>query len=234
LSRLDNAFKDILAGETGGTYGKATESAVTEFQKKYFPDEKPTGETGPSTRKKLNELCLVPQENLQFLKFTITTINQPQLIAVANSIKDYWQKIGATIDIKTVDLSELKTIIKNRDYDALLYGQALGLEPDLYPFWHSSQIIDPGLNLSGYQNKDADQLLKNARETLDEQEKIKKYEQLQNIIVKDAPAVFLYNPNYLYWASKKVQGIETTKIVDPAKRFSNIQNWYINTKRVLK
>jgi len=44
-------------------------------------------------------------------------------------------------------------------------------------------------------------------------EKIKKYEQLQNIIIKDAPAVFLYNPNYLYWASKKVQGIETTKIV---------------------
>jgi len=234
LSRLDNAFKDILAGETSGTYGKATESAVTEFQKKYFPNEKPTGETGPSTRKKLNELCLVQQENLQFLKFTITTINQPQLIAVANFIKDYWQKIGAVVDIKTVDLSELKAIIKNRDYDALLYGQALGLEPDLYPFWHSSQIIDPGLNLSGYQNKNADQLLKNARETLDEQEKIKKYEQLQNIIIKDAPAVFLYNPDYLYWASKKVQGIETTKIVDPAKRFSNIQNWYINTKRVLK
>lgn len=234
LSRLDSAFKNILAGETSGTYGKATESAVTEFQKKYLPDDKPTGETGPSTRKKLNELCLVPQENLQFLKFTITTINQPQLIAVANFIKDYWQKIGAVIDIKIVNLSELKVIIKNRDYDALLYGQALGLEPDLYPFWHSSQILDPGLNLSGYQNKDVDQLLKNARETLDEQEKIKKYEQLQNIIIKDAPAVFLYNPDYLYWVSKKVKGIETTKIVDPAKRFSNIQNWYINTKRVLK
>ncbi|HCC60118.1 MAG: hypothetical protein A2402_01055 [Candidatus Staskawiczbacteria bacterium RIFOXYC1_FULL_37_43] len=234
LSRLDSSFENILKGETSGTYGKGTEEAVTEFQKKYLPDEKPTGETGPATRKKLNELCPIPQENLQLLKFTITTINQPQTAKVAELLKDYWQKIGAEIEIKTADLSELKSIIKNRDYDALLYGQALGLKPDLYPFWHSSQTIDPGLNLAGYKNKDADQLLKTARETLDMSEKALKYEQLQNIIIKDAPAVFLYNPGYIYWASKKVKGIDTIKIVDPAKRFVNIENWYINTKRVLK
>jgi len=234
LSRLDSAFESLLSGETSGTYGKATEKAVTEFQKKYLPDEKTTGETGPATRKKLNELCPLPQENLQALSFTLTTINQPQLVRVANLLKDYWQKVGAQVDVKIVELSELKVIIKDRDYDALLYGQALGLEPDLYPFWYSSQTIDPGLNLSGYQNKDADQLLKNARETLDMQEKTQKYEQLQNIIINDAPAVFLYNPDFLYWASAKVKGIDTTKIVDPAKRFANIENWYINTKRVLK
>ena len=171
---------------------------------------------------------------MQALKFTLTTINQPQLVKVANLLKDYWQKIGAETDVKIVELSELKVIIKDRDYDALLYGQTLGLEPDLYPFWYSSQTIDPGLNLSGYQNKDADQLLKNARETLDMQEKAQKYEELQNIIINDAPAVFLYNSDFIYWASAKVKGIETTKIVDPAKRFANIENWHINTKRVLK
>ena len=234
LSRLDGSFESLLSGETSGTYGKGTESAVTEFQKKYLPDEKTTGETGPATRKKLNELCPLPQRNLQALKFTLTTINQPQLVKVANLLKDYWQKIGAETDVKIVELSELKVIIKDRDYDALLYGQTLGLEPDLYPFWYSSQTIDPGLNLSGYQNKDADQLLKNARETLDMQEKAQKYEELQNIIINDAPAVFLYNSDFIYWASAKVKGIETTKIVDPAKRFANIENWHINTKRVLK
>jgi len=234
LSRLDESFKNLLSGETTGKYGTGTENAVTEFQKKYIPELPTTGEVGTSTRKKLNELCFASQNNSQLLKVVITTINQPQLVKVAELLQGYWEKVGVTVEIKAVELSELKDLIKNRDYDALLYGQALGSEPDLYPFWHSSQIVDPGLNLSKYQNKDVDQLLKEARETLNSNTKAQKYEKLQDKILLEVPALFLYNPDYLYWTSKKIQGIDTTKIVDPAKRFINIENWYINTKRVFK
>jgi len=234
LARLDASFKTLLEGETSGKYGKGTEDAVTAFQKKYLPDVASTGEVGAGTRKELNARCLAPQNTSTPLQFTLTTINQPQLVMTANLLKDYWQKVGATVQIKTVELSELKDIIKNRAYDALLYGQALGSLPDLYPFWHSTQINDPGLNLSAYQNKNVDQLLKDARETLDEETKAAKYEKLQNTILTDAAALFLYNPDYLYWVSERVKGIDTTKIVDPAKRFENITNWYVNTKRVWK
>ena len=234
LARLDDNFKTILQGETSGKYGKGTSDAVTAFQKKYLPATASTGEVGAGTRKELNLLCLAPQNTSIPLQFTLTTINQPQLIATANLLKDYWQKVGATIQIKIVELSDLKDIIKNRNYDALLYGEALGSLPDLYPFWHSTQINDPGLNLSEYQDKSADQLLKDARETMDGQVKIQKYEKLQDTILADAPALFLYNPDYLYWVSGKVKGIDTTKIVDPAKRFENINNWYINTRRIWK
>jgi ABC-type transport system substrate-binding protein len=234
LARLDDSFKTLLQGETSGKYGTGTSDAVTAFQKKYLPDVPSTGEVGAGTRKELNQLCLTPQNNSLPLQFTLTTINQPQLVMIANLLKDYWQKVGATVQIKTVELSDLKDIIKNRDYDALLYGQALGSLPDLYPFWHSTQINDPGLNLSEYQNKKADQLLKDARETLDDSTKSQDYEKLQDTILTDAPALFLYNPDYLYWVSEKVKGIDTTKIVDPAKRFENIQNWYVQTHRVWK
>jgi len=234
LSRLDPTFKNLLQEETNGKYGKGTGDAVTAFQKKYLPDTTSTGEVGAGTRKKLNELCLVPQNNLLPLEFTLTTINQPQLVTTANLLKDYWQRVGAVVQIKTVELSEIKNIIKNRDYDALLYGQALGSEPDLFPFWHSTQINDPGLNLSVYQNKNVDKLLKSARETIDNETKTQDYEKLQDTILTDSPALFLYNPNYIYWVSKKIKGIDTTKIVDPAKRLENISNWFINTKRVWK
>ncbi len=234
LSRLDDSFKTLLQGETNGKYSQGTGDAVTAFQKEYLPNAPSTGEVGPGTRKKLNELCLTPQNNSLPLQFTLTTINQSQLVDTANLLKDYWQKVGVAVQIKTVESSELKDIIKNRDYDALLYGEALGSLPDLYPFWHSTQINDPGLNLSEYQNKNVDQLLKDARETLDDQTKAQKYEKLQDTILSDAPALFLYNPDYLYWTSEKIKGIDTTKIVDPAKRFENIQNWYIQTRRVWK
>lgn len=234
LSGADENFKKLLEGETSGTYGKGTEQAVTAFQKKYLPDVASTGEVGTNTRKELNKLCFPTQNNSLPLKFTLITINQPQLVMTAELLKEYWQKVGILVEIKTVELSSLKDIIKNRDYDALLYGQALGSMPDLYPFWHSTQINDPGLNLSVYQDKNADQLLKDARETLDEQIKAERYAKLQDTILSDAPALFLYNPDYLYWVSGKINGMDTTKIVDPAKRFENITNWFIQTRRVWK
>ncbi|HLD70697.1 MAG TPA: ABC transporter substrate-binding protein [Negativicutes bacterium] len=234
LARLDESFKTLLASETDGTYGKGTENAVTEFQKKYLPDLNPTGETGVSTRKKMNELCQPVSANSEPLAFSLVTINQPQLLHIANALKQHWEQAGASIEIKAVSATEIKTIIKNRSYDALLYGEALGAEPDLYPFWHSSQKLDPGLNLSAYENKDVDKLLKEARETLDKSVKEQKYIKLADTIINDAPALFLYNPDYIYWISDTVQGIDTTKIIDPAKRFSNITNWFIKTKRVWK
>ncbi|OGZ66849.1 MAG: hypothetical protein A3C58_01225 [Candidatus Staskawiczbacteria bacterium RIFCSPHIGHO2_02_FULL_34_10] len=234
LARLDDNFKNLLLNETNGTYKKGTENAVTEFQKKYLPNLAPTGEVGSSTRAQLNKLCLGPAQNAQLLKFTLVTINQPQLVRVANLLKDYWQTVGISVEINAVSLTDLKPIIKNRSYDALLYGEALGVIPDLYPFWHSSQKLDPGLNLSFYENKNVDQLLKEARETLDESIKAQKLEKLQDTINNDAPVLFLYNPDYIYWVTQQIQGIDTQKIVDPAKRFVNITNWFINTKRVWK
>jgi peptide/nickel transport system substrate-binding protein len=234
LSRLDNNFKTLLQADPSGKYGIGTEAAVTAFQQKYLPEIPPTGETGTGTRKQLNTLCFAQQNGLLPLQFTLTTVNQPQLIYTANLLRDYWKKVGVTVQIKAIGPSELKEIIKNRNYDALLYGEALGSLPDLYPFWHSTQISDPGLNLSEYQNKTADQLLKDAREALDEKTKTQKYESLQDTILSSAPALFLFNPDYLYWASEKVKGIDTVKIADPAKRFENIQNWYIKTHRVWK
>jgi len=227
-------FSNDLSNETNGGYGVATENAVTNFQIKYLPSEKPTGEVGKATRAKLNELCTTNPETSQPLKITLTTINQPQLLQTANILKDQWQKIGFAVDINAVELSDLKSIIKERNYDALLYGQALGSLLDLYPFWHSSQIYDPGLNLSEYQNKDVDVLIKDARENLDLSKKQKNLEKLQDIIIKDAPAIFLYSQNYIYWAKDTVQGIQADKIIDPAKRFADVSNWYIKTKRVWK
>lgn len=225
---------DIYQGEATGSFGKLTKEAVTKFQKKYSLDVTNFGAVGKTTRQKLNELCTPPAQETLPLQFTITTIDQPLLFQVANILKSQWEKIGASVEVKTFNILDLKPLIKDRNYDALLYGEALGILLDPYPFWHSSQKIDPGLNLTGYENKDADKLLKEGRETLDENTKKEKYEQFQDMLIGDSPAVFLYSSDYLYLISDKIKGIETKKIVDPAKRFSNIEEWYIKTRRTWK
>jgi len=116
----------------------------------------------------------------------------------------------------------------------LLFGNVLGAIPDPFPFWHSTQKKDPGLNLALYENRKADELLERARQTLDEKERKKALEEFQNILIEDSPAIFLFNPAFLYFVSEEIKGISTGIITDPSKRFSEIENWYIETKRVWK
>ena len=97
-----------------------------------------------------------------------------------------------------------------------------------------SQKRDPGLNLSLYENKKSDKLLEEARISSDQDERTKKYQEMQNILIEDAPCVFLYNPYYLYLTSKNIKGIELKKIINPSKRFDNTPNWYTKTKRAWK
>ena len=91
-----------------------------------------------------------------------------------------------------------------------------------------------GLNLTNYNNKDVDTLLEDNRKSLDIEVRKNKLEQFQNILLKDCPAIFLYNPNYQYITSQNIKGINTSLIMDTSDRFSNIANWYIHTKRIWK
>jgi peptide/nickel transport system substrate-binding protein len=132
-----------------------------------------------------------------------------------------------------MDISELeKEVIKKRNYESLLFGEVLTLIPDPFPFWHSTQKKDPGLNLTSYQNTKVDKLLEEIRQTLDDKARKEKLGNFQNLLISDSPAVFLYNPDFLYLVSDEIKGLDGKIIADPSKRFSNIENWYIKIKRV--
>ena len=106
--------------------------------------------------------------------------------------------------------------------------------PDPSSFWHSTQKEYPGLNFSLYQQSEVDDLLKKSIEEID---KTKRQELLQSFakkLTEDIPAIFLYSPNYLYAVDKKVKGVEVKYILNPSQRFIDIENWYINEKRVSK
>jgi peptide/nickel transport system substrate-binding protein len=169
------------------------------------------------------------------LKFTIYTVDQKDLLAVANIIKDNWSKVGIKVEIKKYEPQELlQSIIKERKYDILLFGHSLMMIPEPYSFWHSSQIEYPGLNLSLYENEEVDDLLDKAREETDIKTRRKILRQVQKKVTEDIPAIFLYSPNYLYAIRTHIKGFNGKYIIDPSKRFIGIEGWYIYEKRVSK
>lgn len=169
------------------------------------------------------------------LEINLVTVEWPELEKVMRTLKDQWEKIGARVIINAYTLGELQQeYIRPREYEALIFGQVVGIDPDPFSFWHSSQKKDPGLNLALYDNKTADKLLEEARQTLDSQARAEKYVLFQNAMINDIPAIFLYSPTYLYPVNKTIKGIKEGKIADPSLRFSDITDWYIDTKRVWK
>ncbi|MEK7503497.1 MAG: ABC transporter substrate-binding protein [Patescibacteria group bacterium] len=229
-------------GQITGSFGAQTKTAVIRFQEKYKESIlKPggltqgTGTVGKSTRTKLTEVCSQPPKETP-LSFSLVTVNDPILEEVASLIKKQWEAVGIGVEITTYPVSQLtQDFIKPRNYEMLLFGEVLGEIPDPFPFWHSSQVKDPGLNLAKYENKKADGLLETARINLDEATRAQKYQDFQNILIADAPSVFLYRPDYVYFVDKKIKGgLETDMIVDPSERFANIENWHTNQSRSWK
>lgn len=167
----------------------------------------------------------------QKIDLKLTTSIWPELVAVANILKEQWARAGINLEIEFLPTAELQRTIKERNYQMLLFGEMLTLDPDPFTLWHSSQKRDPGLNLALYSNANADKLLEEARKILNPLERAQKYDEFQKLVTEDIPALFLYNSYYIYGQTKDIKGFEGKIISMPSDRFANIEKWYIETKR---
>ncbi len=171
----------------------------------------------------------------QILTLTLTTVNQPENVKAAELIKQAWEEVGVKVMLHIVEGNRIsREVIKPRNFDVLLFGIIVGSNPDPFPFWHSSQVQDPGLNLAQLANREVDKLLEDGRMSTDAVLQQKNYQRFYNILLSEIPAIFLYNPTYTYVLDQKIKGVNIDRIISPADRFNNLQDWYIKTKKTLK
>ncbi len=167
------------------------------------------------------------------LAFTLTTGNIPELRAAAEYVRAEWKKAGANVTVQIYDQGDLsQNVIRPRKYEALLFGEVIGRELDLFAFWDSSQRIDPGLNVALYANSVADHALEQLRQVSDPAERQEAYQQFLNELHKDIPAVFLYAPDFVYIVPKDVAGLDLGFIETPSDRFLSVAQWHRETEYV--
>lgn len=169
------------------------------------------------------------------LEFSLTTSStNPEFKAIAEAIVSAWNEAGAKVELKVYDSDLGQNIIRPRKFDALLFGEVIGPDLDLYGFWHSSQRLAPGLNIAQYTNSKADKILEDARSTNDEKARIEKYREFESLALADVPAGFVYSPDFVYLIPSTVQGAKIQSLTTPSDRLSGVEDWYINTDHVWK
>lgn len=169
------------------------------------------------------------------LAFTISTSNIDELKQTAQILKDTWRQIGVDVTVQLFETSDLTSkVIRPRHYDALLFGNVVGRDTDLFPFWHSSERNDPGLNVALYTNLTADKALETIRSTSDESKRADAFATFTAQVQSDIPALFLYSPDYIYATQDYVHNLTLSDITYPSERFKNIYKWYTETEEVWK
>jgi len=169
------------------------------------------------------------------LEFNLTVPQIPFLIKTAERLRSDWAKIGIKANLISMAPEEISSdMVKNRNYQAILFGNMPNPPADLFAFWHSSQRFYPGLNLSLYNNKQADGMITDIDQNSDDSKRALEIQNLQNLIAGDYPAIFLYSPYYEYFSRKDLQGVQAGLINEFTDRFSNVVGWYMKTARSLK
>ena len=166
-------------------------------------------------------------------QITLRTSNVSELKNVASAVKADWEKLGIPVTIELYEPGDLsQNVIRPRQYEALLYGMVIGRDQDLYAFWDSQEINDPGLNIALYANKTVDALLADARSSIDRETRTGDLQKIEDDVSADYPAAFIYAPDFTYAIPKDLHGVVLPQIITPADRFATAATWYRDTDAV--
>ncbi|MBW2488654.1 MAG: peptide ABC transporter substrate-binding protein [Deltaproteobacteria bacterium] len=146
------------------------------------------------------------EKNGKRLQFKLITNNgndiRKAILAIA---QDSWKQIG--VDVRT-DLVEWAVFIQERvnklDFDALVLGWSMGIDPDLYQIWHSSQTGYSQLNFVGFKNKEADRLIIKIRQEYNHEQQVEYCHRLHDIIAYEQPYTFLFVSRWTAVLDKRI------------------------------
>lgn len=175
------------------------------------------------------------------LGFSLYYLNNEEYSAVAKQLAEQWRAIGVDVRLSPQSDEDFSGVLSRAPspgrsvYDALLYGISIGADPDVYVYWHSSQVkrLAPvRLNFSAFSSADADNGLEGGRTRLDPALRAVKYEPFLASWKAASPALGLYQPRFLYVTHGTVHGLSERPVNSDAGRLHNVHNWMIRQELV--
>ena len=143
-------------------------------------------------------------------------------VLIQRRLKD----VGINTNIRVLEwASFLGRFIKPKEFDVVVLGWSLSLDPDQYSIWHSSQQAPGQFNFISYNNSRVDKLLEAGRLELNPEKRMVIYHEFSKILLEDSPIVFLSAGYGLSAIHKRVRGI--SEPAPPAGIGHNTYEWNI-------
>lgn len=169
----------------------------------------------------------VREKDGQRLQLSIVAPQSGDFPEILAALAKQWRRVGVDVKTQVVETSTFEqNILTPRAYDVLLYELALGADPDVFAYWHSSQASVRGYNLSNYKSGVADDALLSARGRSETDLRATKYRGFVKQWLSDAPAVALYQPHLRYVTTDATRAVGTGgAVIDTLGRYHTIDNW---------
>ncbi len=128
------------------------------------------------------------------LAFTlITNSGNEERSAVMVIAQNAWRRLGVKVDVLALEWAVfINQRVDKGDFDAVVLGWSMGLDPDLYQIFHSSQTGQFQLNFVSYQNPKADELMVRIRQEYNYPRQVAMARELHRLIAENQPYTFLY------------------------------------------
>ena len=157
-----------------------------------------------------------------------------------NMLEQQWKDLG--VDVKVQEFAQqaggqgfVQSVLQPRGYDVLINEIAIGADPDVFAYWHSSQASSQRLNFSNYRNKTIDDILISARQRSDINLRNEKYKAFVRQWTADAPAIPLFQPVIHYAHTKRTTSFpESVSLPTASGRYGNIDYWTAERGTVYK
>lgn len=173
------------------------------------------------------------QEKLQL---RIVTRKNSDYEKALTSLAGQWRRLGVDIQTQIVNTSDsgqnfTQQVLQERDYDVLLDELVIGPDPDVFAYWHTKGL----LNFSSYSNPVSDDALSSARARSDPALRAVKYNTFAKQWLADAPAIGLYQSDFIYIRNKAARSIQPDEIiVDPNEHYAGVRYWTADQGSVYK
>ena len=167
---------------------------------------------------------VLEKDGIEFVINIVTNQGNQVREDTATIVQRQWSEVGVRVNIRVVAWAAfLDQFVNRKDFQAVILGWALSIDPDCYSIWHSDSMALGGLNTVSYSNKKVDALIESGRREFDPGRRKSIYHEIHRIIAADAPYAFLFSAYATPAVNKRFQGIELA----PAGILYNFIDWYV-------
>lgn len=136
-----------------------------------------------------------------------STISRDQ----AQVFQDALARIGVKLEIKSLDEAAFYDLVLQRNYQSAFLSWINEPDPDPSDLFHSKQMAPDGMNVTGYANDQADQLMEEAAAQLDPRLRINLYHQLHDVLARDQPYLWTVQVSEKWAVNRRVQNVQVAK-----------------------